>query len=107
MTPSDVAKAFRELEAKYLTALREIERCHKMLEQDQHPVEHDKQLRNAARLMSNSELNKEDLSADEIYDMLIKMSEDEVKKKIGFWAMPLPDTDAINTTKTYTTKPRR
>jgi hypothetical protein len=78
-----------------------------LLEQDQHPVEHDKQLRNAARLMSNSELNKEDLSADEIYDMLIKMSEDEVKKKIGFWAMPLPDSDTINTTKTYTTKPRR
>ena len=106
MTPSDVAKAFRELEAKYLTALREIERCHKMLEQDQHPVEHDKQLRNAARLMSNSELNKEDLSADEIYDMLIKMSEDEVKKKIGFWAMPLPKDDTGSANKTYTTKGR-
>ena len=106
MKPSDVAKAFRDLEAKYLTALREIERCHKLLEQDQHPVEHDKQLRNAARLMSNSELNKEDLSADDIYDMLIKMSEDEVKKKIGFWAMPLPKDGAASANKTYTTKSR-
>ena len=54
--------------------------------------------------MSNSELNKEDLSEDDIYDMLIKMSEEEVKKKIGFWAMPLPKDGTSSANKTYTTK---
>ena len=55
--------------------------------------------------MANSELNKEDLSEDEILDLLQKTSEEEVRKKIGFWATPLPkeDTDPdIN--RTYTTK---
>ena len=50
-------------------------------------------LKEAARLMANSELNKEDLTEEQIYDMLIKSSEEDVKKKIGFWAMPLPKTD--------------
>ena len=47
-------------------------------------------LRDAARLMSLSEFNKEDLSEDQLFDMLTKQSEDEVQRKIGFWAMPLP-----------------
>lgn len=106
MKPDEITKAYRELEKKYLTALKEIDRLNDVLEQDQHPVEHDKQLRNAARLMSNSDLNTEDLTAEEIYDMLIKMSEDEVKKKIGFWAMPLPKDSSNSTNKTYTTKDR-
>ena len=59
----------------------------------------------AARLMANSELNKEDLTEKQILDLLQKSSEDEVRKKIGFWATPLPKADGdpdIN--KTYITK---
>ena len=58
-------------------------------------------LREAARLLATSEMNKEDLSEDEIFDLLQKSSEDEVKKKIGFWAQPLPDPDQPETTKRY------
>ena len=59
-------------------------------------------LREAARLMAQSELNKEDLSEDDIYNLLMKSSEEDVKKKIGFWAMPLPkDTDKPDTNKRY------
>jgi hypothetical protein len=53
-----------------------------------------------------SDLNKEDLSAKAIYDMMIKTSESEVHGKAGFWAVPLPKADdpkpAPN--KRYTTK---
>ena len=73
------------------------------------PVEVEKaatgDLTEAARLMANSELNKEDLSEDEILELLQKTSEEEVRKKIGFWATPLPKEDKdpdIN--RTYTTK---
>jgi uncharacterized protein (UPF0335 family) len=59
-------------------------------------------LREAARLMAQSELNKEDLTEDDIYNLLMKSSEEDVKKKIGFWAMPLPkDTDQPETNKRY------
>jgi len=59
-------------------------------------------LRDAARLMAQSELNKEDLSEDDIYNLLMKSSEEDVKKKIGFWAMPLPkETDKPDTNKRY------
>ena len=58
-------------------------------------------LRSAARLLATSEMNKEDLSEDEIFDLLQKSSEEEVKKKIGFWAQPLPDPDQPETTKRY------
>ena len=60
-------------------------------------------LREAARLMAQSELNKEDLSEDDIYEMLQKSSEEDVKRKIGFWAMPLPtdDTEPKDTNKRY------
>ena len=73
------------------------------------PVEVEKpasgDLKEAARLMAQSELNKEDLSEKQILDMLQKSSEEDVKKKIGFWATPLPKADKdpdIN--RTYTTK---
>ena len=71
------------------------------------PVEVEKpasgDLREAARLMAQSELNKEDLTEQQIFDMLQKTSEEDVKKKIGFWAMPLPksDTDNKDTNKRY------
>jgi uncharacterized protein YqgV (UPF0045/DUF77 family) len=59
-------------------------------------------LREAARLMAQSELNKEDLTEDDIYNLLLKSSEEDVKKKIGFWAMPLPkETDKLDTNKRY------
>ena len=62
-------------------------------------------LKEAARLMANSELNKEDLTEKQILDMLQKSSEEEVKKKIGFWATPLPKEDKDpNINRTYTTK---
>ena len=52
------------------------------------------------------ELNKEDLSADQIYNILVKSSEEELKKKLGFWAIPLPKDGDIqkNTNKRYIRK---
>jgi len=62
-------------------------------------------LRQAARLLASSMLNKEDLTADEIFEILQKSSQDDVKRKLGFWAVPLPkqgDTENItNTDKRY------
>lgn len=55
-------------------------------------------LRQAAQLLAASELNKEDLTADEIFNILKKGSEDEVKRKLGFWAIPLPKNDEPNNT---------
>ena len=68
--------------------------------------ESSKDLHEAARLMAQSEFNREDLSEQQIYKILIKESEDEVKKKIGFWAMPLPTDDKAPTNKKYTGKKR-
>ena len=65
-----------------------------------------KDLHEAARLMAQSEFNKEDLSEKQIYNLLVKESEDEVKRKIGFWAMPLPTADTEPTNKKYTGKKR-
>jgi len=66
-----------------------------------------KDLRHAANIMAASELNKEDLSADVIYDILVKSSEEELKQKLGFWAVPLPkkgDIQDKNTNLRYTRK---
>lgn len=58
-----------------------------------------KDLQEAARLMSRSELNKEDLTEDEIFGLLQKASEADVRKRLGFWAVPLPKTgDQTDTT---------
>ncbi|MDA8897610.1 hypothetical protein N9I83_01095 [bacterium] len=65
-----------------------------------------KDLHEAARLMSQSELNKEDLTEKQIYNLLIKESEEEVKRKIGFWAMPMPTDEGQPTNKKYTGKKR-
>jgi hypothetical protein len=43
--------------------------------------------------MAASELNKEDLTEKEIFDILMKSSQEEVNTKLGFWAVPLPKTD--------------
>jgi hypothetical protein len=65
-------------------------------------------LAEAARLMANSEFNKEDLTEEEILALLHKTSEDEVKQRMGFWAMPLPQQDDQDKlpNKKYTGKPR-
>jgi hypothetical protein len=61
------------------------------------PVEVEKpasgDLKVAAHLMSMSELNKEDLTEKQILEMLQKSSDEEVKRKLGFWAVQLPKTD--------------
>lgn len=58
-------------------------------------------LKEAARLLASSEMNKEDLSESEIFKLLQKSSEEEVKRKIGFWAQPLPEPDQTETNKRY------
>lgn len=57
-----------------------------------------KDLREAARLMARSELNKEDLTEDDIFELLQKASEADVKRKLGFWAVPLPKSDITDNT---------
>ena len=61
------------------------------------PVEVEKpasgDLKTAAHLMAISELNKEDLSEEQILEMLQKSSEEEVQRKLGFWAVQLPQSD--------------
>ena len=55
-----------------------------------------------AKLLVNSEFNKEDLSIQEIEQALEKFSEEEVKRKMGFWAVPLPkDNTTTDTSKRY------
>jgi len=53
--------------------------------------------------MAQSEMNKEDLSEQEIYEKLAL--DQSAAKKIGFWAMPLPK-DTTLSTKKYTGKPK-
>jgi len=104
MNKAEIIKAFDELNAKYRHALVQLQEAQRLLSA-QTPVEHD--LHEAARLMSQSELNKEDLTQEEIYQLLQKSSQDEVKGKIGFWAMPLPvDDDDVVTNKKYSGKVR-
>lgn len=66
------------------------------------PVEIEKvasnDLKEAARLLATSEMNKEDLTEEEIYNILMQSSEKDVRKRIGFWATPLPKADKDNDT---------
>ena len=55
------------------------------------PTEND--LEHTARLLVDSELNKEDLSEQELVALLQRSSEEDVQKQIGFWATNLPDHD--------------
>jgi len=62
-------------------------------------------LSEAARLMAKSELNKEDLSHEQILKILTECSDAELKNKLGFWAVPLPKpTDESNLNKVYIRK---
>jgi len=87
---SSLQKVITDLESKLQDKPKEIEKAATG------------DLREAARLMAQSELNKEDLSEEDIFDMLQKSSEEDVKRKIGFWAMPLPkDEDTNDSNKRY------
>jgi len=102
MKQNEIQKAFDDLNAKYLYALKKLQSAYKLLEEKPDTVEKvaSGDLKEAARLLASSEMNKEDLSEQEIFELLKKSSEEEVKRKIGFWAMPLPasDTDEDNNT---------
>ncbi len=104
MKKNEIQKAFDELNAKYLYALKRLQDAYRLLEEKPDSIEMAAtgDLKEAARLLATSELNKEDLTEKEIYDMLQKSSEDEVRRKIGFWAMPLPnDGNDDDTQKVY------
>ena len=109
-TPEQIQQAIDSLHARYAQTLRALDEALTKLDLLQTSViknsSPEDELKEAARLMSMSDLNKEDLSAKAIYDMMIKTSESEVHGKAGFWAVPLPKADdpkpAPN--KRYTTK---
>lgn len=100
MKKNEIQKAFDDLNAKYLYALKRLQEAYKLLGDKPDTIEKTASgdLLEASRLMAMSEFNKEDLSADEIYQMLKSQSEEEVKNKIGFWAMPLPTDDTTEAT---------
>ena len=90
MNKADILKAFNELNAKYRYALERLQEAQLLLSEQQN---NKNDLAQAARLMASSEFNKEDLSEQEILNMLNKTSQEELKRKIGFWAMPLPSEE--------------
>jgi cell division GTPase FtsZ len=77
-------------ERMYIDKIRLMEQQLKTLKEESAPSSN---LEEAARLLVNSDFNKEDLSEKEIFDILQKLSEDEVNKALGFWAVPLPSED--------------
>lgn len=104
MKRNEIQQAFNELNAKYLLALKKLQEAYRLLDEKPSVVEKEvpveveraatKDLREAARLMAKSTLNKEDLSEEEIYSILQKSSDDDIKRKLGFWAVPLPKKDS-------------
>lgn len=58
-------------------------------------------IRHTAKLLVNSELNKEDLTEEELVALLQRSSEEEVKRQIGFWATTLPSSEQTQTEKRY------
>jgi len=104
MKQADIQKAFDELSAKYLQALRDLDNALDQLDNFQ-PVgiDPEQELRSAASVMARSEFNKEDMSEEEIYEKLSQNS--GPRNKIGFWAMPLPK-DSSSPTMKYTGKRR-
>jgi hypothetical protein len=105
-----IQQALDDLHARYAKTLRALDRALEKLESVQSSVitreVPQDELMEAARLMSLSDLNKEDLSAQDIYDMMLETSDSEVRDKVGFWAVPLPKADDPKPTpnKKYTTK---
>ena len=104
MTNKAVNRAFEKLWERYARVLRALLDAYDELDKKPSVIEKEstKDLRLAATLIAATELNPNKLSEQEIYEILIKQNDDEVKKKIGFWASPLPKDDSgSNTITTY------
>jgi len=93
-----------EAEAQLQIKVKELENTIKMLKKrkqteviKQVPVEvavpTENDLQHTARLLVDSELNKEDLTEQELVALLQRSSEEDVQKQIGFWATNLPNQD--------------
>lgn len=85
----------------------EVERLIKELDAEKNRNQGKTTPAHMAKILANSELNKEDLSEQEILELLEKSSEEDVKRKMGFWAVPLPrdDNDSqVNQSKKYIQK---
>lgn len=106
MKQSEIQQAFDDLLKKYHSVLQKLHDAQLQLEEKpkevivegpRRPVAIEKpasgDLREAARLLTKSDFNKEDLSEKEIFDILTKLSEEEVNNTLGFWAVPLPTGD--------------
>ena len=106
-TQEQIQQALEDLNARYKRTLLALDDALDRLEQLQvpAPVRDDDELQEAARLMAMSDMNKEDLSEDEIYQKLVETSDAEAKMS-GFWAVPLPTADEPKPApnKKYTTK---
>ena len=109
-TQEQIQQALDDLNARYKRTLLALEDALDKLESASINVtvksEHDDdELMEAARLIALSDMNKEDLSEDEIYQKLIETSDQEAKMS-GFWAVPLPTADEPKPApnKRYTTK---
>jgi hypothetical protein len=104
----NLKKIINDLQKQVSEKPKEIEKIVEVEKIVEKPVEIEKaatgDLREAARLMAASELNKEDLTENEIFDLLQKSSEEDVRKKIGFWAQPLPTDTDDNPNKIYISK---
>ena len=103
-----IQQALDDLHARYAKTLRALDLALEQFAQApvvKKDVAQD-ELMEAARLMSMSDLNKEDLSAQDIYDIMLETSDSEVRDKVGFWAVPLPKADdpKPSPSRKYTTK---
>ena len=109
-TQEQIQQALDDLNARYKRTLLALEDALDKLESASINVtvkaDHDDdELMEAARLMALSDMNKEDLSEEEIYNKLVETSDAEAKMS-GFWAVPLPTADEPKPApnKKYTTK---
>jgi len=82
----------------------EVERLIRELDQEKNRNQQTDDSTHMASILANSELNKEDLSEQEILELLEKSSEEDVKRKMGFWAVPLPKEDGNEQPKKYLQK---
>lgn len=52
------------------------------------------QLQQAARHLANSKANKNNMTEEEIVEVLASTTKSDARTKLGFWAVPLPNRDA-------------
>lgn len=98
MTKDEIQSAFDVLNAKYLHALELLQQAQYKLAETSITTNSKNDIEYTAKLLVNSELNKEDLSEEELVELLKKSSDDEIKRKMGFWAVPLPKDDISSAT---------